>query len=191
MDLIPPEIIATKYFTNEQHLVDELNIQLETARNAVTEHAEEYGSDEGVLVDGTNDKGVYTKQLINIVIKDAKTASDSETLNCAIRASELLEIEANAKKSAKDAQAALDMAIIRKYSELTEEEIKNLVLDDKWKTTVLSRITSEVEALSLALVSRIHELGERYEETVEELDQKLAKAEAIVATHLTDMGVKL
>ncbi len=101
----------------------------------------------------------------------------------------LYNAEAAAKKSVKDAQAALDLAAFEKYGDLTVPDVKTLVLDDKWKATITGRIASEVNSLTLALVARIQELGERYAETVGALDAELEKLEAKVARHLADMGV--
>ena len=64
------------------------------------------------------------------------------------------------------------------------------MLDNKWQGTVSSRIADEVDALTFALVDRIQALGERYAETVEEIESGLATLEAKVASHLADMGVK-
>jgi type I restriction enzyme M protein len=77
-----------------------------------------------------------------------------------------------------------------KYGDLTEADVKELVLDDKWQATIISCVASEVEALTLALVSRIHELGERYADTLQDLDSQVNRLEAKVADHLADLGVK-
>ena len=50
------------------------------------------------------------------------------------------------------------------------------MLDDKWHATVTGRIAGEVNALTLALVAASSELGERYAETVGELDAELERA---------------
>jgi type I restriction enzyme M protein len=64
------------------------------------------------------------------------------------------------------------------------------VLQDKWQATVTARITGEVDSLTRALVVRIQELGDRYAETVYELEAALAELDERVAMHLADMGVK-
>lgn len=66
--------------------------------------------------------------------------------------------------------------------------MKILVLDDKWQATIVSRVGTEVEALTLSLVSRIRRLGERYAETVAALDTELQELATKVAAHLTAMG---
>lgn len=189
MDLIPPALVVARYFADDQAKVDELAAAFETASTAVTEHAEEHGVDEALLSDATNDKDAYTKQLLTAAIKTAKATHDDETLSCANEALKLLNAEAAAKKAAKDAQAELDLATLKKYGDLTENDIKKLVLDDKWQATVARRVAGEVEALTLNLVARIQQLGERYAATVADLDAEIKTLEARVASHLAAMGV--
>ncbi|WP_233722213.1 type I restriction-modification system subunit M [Nesterenkonia massiliensis] len=190
MDLIPPSLIVARYFADEQAKVDELNAKFESASAAVTEHAEEHGGDEALLAEATNDKGAYTKQLVTAAIKEAKASGDQEVLECAKTALELVNAEAAAKKAAKEAQAALDDMTLRKYGDLTEIEVQSLVLDDKWHATIATKVDGEVNALTLALVARIEQLGERYAVTVGDLDAQLQQLEAMVSGHLTAMGVE-
>jgi len=190
MDLIPPALIVARYFSEEQVKVDDLNVGLESATAALDEHADEHGVDEGLLSEATNDKGKYTQQLVNVVIKDAKASGDAETFACAEDALQLVKSEAAAKKAANEAQVALDFATLKKYGELSDDDVRMLVLDDKWRATVVRRVEGEAEALTLALVSRIHQLGERYAETVGDLDFELEKFEAKIVKHLEAMGVQ-
>ena len=190
MDLIPPRLIIARYFGDDQALLDELAAELETAVTALAEHADEHGVDEGLLADATNDKGVYTKQLLTDVRRTANATQDEETLGCAREALKLFNAEAGAKKAVKDAQAKLDLVTLRQYSELGQEDVQALLLDDKWKADVVSRVASEIEALTLVLVSRIHQLGERYADTVGALDTDSRKLSEAVARHLVAMGVK-
>ena len=189
MDLVPPTLIVARYFADDQVRVDTLNADLESVSVAATEHAEEHGIDDALLAEATNDKGAYTKQLLTAVAKDAKASHDAETLACANAALKLVNAEAAAKKAAKDAQVALDVATLQKYGGLAETDVKRLVLDDKWQKTIVRRVAGEADALTLDLVARIQQLGERYAETVGDLDAELDKLEARVAIHLSAMGI--
>lgn len=188
-DLVPPALIVARYFAEEQAKVDALNIELEAATAALEEHAEEYGGDEGLLSDATNDKGKYTQQAVNAVIKEALALGDSETLACAQDALALVKAEAATKKAVKEAQAALDLGTLKCYGEIREDDVKKLVIDYKWRGTFVSLVVSEVESLTVKLVSRVHQLGDRYGETVGELDSRLAELDANVAKHLCAMGI--
>ena len=143
-----------------------------------------------MLAEATNDKGAYTKQLVSAVIREARSSGDQETLGCANAALDLVNSEAASKKAAKEAQAALDEQTLRKYGDLTDDEVKSIVLDDKWHAAIAAKIDGEVNALTLALVARIQQLGERYAATVGDLDAELNKLEAKVAGHLAAMGVE-
>lgn len=189
MDLIPPALIVARYFADEQAKLDELTAELEAASAAVIEHAEEYGVDEALLSDATNDKGAYTKQLLTDAIKAAKAAQDDETLGCANEALKLFNAEAAAKKAVKDAQVKLDLATLKKYGDLTEVDVRALVLDDKWCAVVMRRVSGEAEALTLDLVARIQQLGERYAARLGDLNAQLQELDAKVTAHLADMGV--
>jgi type I restriction enzyme M protein len=190
MDLLPPELLVGRYFADQQVDLDELNAELEIATTALDEHAEEHGGDEGLLSDATNDKGKYTQQAVNLVISEAQVVGDTETMACATEALRLIKDEATAKKAAKNAQAALDLATLKKYGDLVVSDVKALVLDDKWQATILCREAAEVRALTLALVARIHELGERYAATASELKTQLEELESKVGRHLADMGIE-
>jgi type I restriction enzyme M protein len=68
--------------------------------------------------------------------------------------------------------------------------VKTLVLDDKWSGTLTARVAFEVESLTLTLVARVQELGDRYAETLGSLEARLETVEAKVAAHLAEMGVR-
>lgn len=190
MDLIPPALIVARYFADEQARVDELNAELEAASAAVTEHAEEHGADEALLSDATNDKGAYTKQLITAAIKEAKASGDQEVLECAKAALDLVNAEAAAKKIAKEAQVELDTATLKKYGDLTEVNVRTLVLDDKWLMSVKAGVIGELTGVAKRLVARIRLLGSRYAHDVDSLKAEEAALSARLLEHLSSMGVE-
>ena len=189
MDLIPPALVVARYFANEQSKVDALHAAAEEASRAVEEYIEEHAVEDGLLAEAMDDDKI-SKALASTRLKVARhEGADPEELKALQHLIKLYNEESVAKKAAKEAQAALDLATLKKYGNLTEPEIKQLVLDDKWRATVTSRVASEAESLTLALVSRIQQLGERYAETVVGLDAELQRLEAKVAMHLAQMGV--
>jgi type I restriction enzyme M protein len=190
MDLIPPALVVARYFTAEQAEIDELNAAAEECGRAVEEYVEENGGDDGLLAEAMDDDKI-TKALAAARLKEARREkADADEIDALTHLIGLYDAEAAAKKKAKEAQAALDAATLTKYGVLTLPEVKELVLDDKWRATVTGRVESEVGALTLALGRRIHELGERYADTVGTLDAELADAETKVLEHLAAMGIK-
>ncbi|WP_197078039.1 type I restriction-modification system subunit M [Gordonia sihwensis] len=189
MDLIPPALIVARYFAAEQAAVDGLTAAADEATRAVEEYVEEQAVEDGLLADAMDDDKI-SKVLVAARLKAIKTGGDPDEIKALQHASKLYNAEAAAKKAVKEAQGELDLTTLKKYGDLTEEDIKTLVLDDKWQATVVRRVASEVEALTLNLVARIQQLGERYGETVGDLDTELVNLEAKVAGHLAAMGVE-
>ena len=74
----------------------------------------------------------------------------------------LIEQEAAASKKVKDAQKALDAKVVAKYGQLSEAEIKTLVVDDKWLAALAAGVQGELDRVSQALTGRIKQLAERY-----------------------------
>jgi type I restriction enzyme M protein len=102
-----------------------------------------------------------------------------------------MDTEADAKKAVKEAQAALDQAVLARYGELTEDEIKQLAVDDKWLTDLRAAIEAEVERITNQLAGRVRELEERYEAPLPTIEREVEELAARVAGHLEKMGVRV
>ena len=96
--------------------------------------------------------------------------------------------EAQLKKQIKDAEAELDAAAYAKYSELTEDEVQRLVIDDKWLTRLDADVHGEMDRISQSLTQRVKELAERYETPLPQLSERVADLEEKVNGHLERMG---
>ncbi|SCF66679.1 type I restriction enzyme M protein [Streptomyces sp. DconLS] len=191
MDLIPPTLVVARYFADEQAKVDALNAAANEASRAVEGYLEEHAVEDGLLAEAMDD-GKISKVLASTRLKVARyEGTDPDEIKALQHLIKLYNDEAVAKKAAKEAQAALDLSTLRKYGDLTETDVQALVLDDKWAATIRNRITGEVKALTLLLVSRIQQLGERYARTVGALDVELEALGAKVAAHLAEMGMGL
>lgn len=189
MDLIPPALIVARYFADEQTAIDNLTAAAEEATRAVEECIEEHAVEDGLLADAMDDDKI-SKALVAARLKAIKASGDPDEVKALQNATKLYNAEAAAKKAVKEAQSDLDLATLKKYGDLTEDDVKTLVLDDKWRAVVERRIAGEVEALTLGLVARIQQLGERYAETMSGLNAELEKFEAQVVGHLAAMGVE-
>ena len=99
--------------------------------------------------------------------------------------------ETELNKKIKEAQASLDTKVIERYKMLTEDEIKQLVVDDKWMASIEIAIKTEMERISQALTSRIAQLAERYGTTLPKQSQLLTDLETKVNAHLQKMGFNL
>ena len=71
---------------------------------------------------------------------------------------------------------------------LSEEEVKALVVEDKWLTTLASDVQTELNRISQALTGRIKELAERYATPLPKLTEEVEILSAHVDEHLKKMG---
>ncbi|MET3810230.1 type I restriction-modification system subunit M [Arthrobacter sp. UYEF3] len=189
-DLIPPALIVDRYFAKDQSFIDNLTSLAEQAALEIEEYTEEHCVEEGLL-SGAMDDGKISKVLASSRLKDAKREhADADEIAALEHLVGLYNREASAKKLAKDAQAKLDAATLAHYGKLSEIEIQELVLDDKWQKAIAAGITSEITKLTHTLVARIRELGERYDETVGDLESELQQLSAKVAEHLAEIGIR-
>jgi type I restriction enzyme M protein len=188
-DLIRPALIVARYFADEQAELEEFNAAAEEAARVVEEYTEEHAAEDGLLWEAVDD-GKINKALTAARLKEAKReGSDTDEIAALERIIALFNADSAAKKAAKEAQAALDVTTLKKYGDLSEANVKALVLDDKWKDTVSSRVERVLTSLVLDLVARIQELGERYGETVGSLEVELDALTNRVANDLVEMGV--
>jgi len=91
-------------------------------------------------------------------------------------------------KKIKDAIADLDIKVIKRYKTLTIDEIKQLVVDDKWMANIERSVKTEMERISQRLTQRIKELAERYETPLPKQTTEVAALEEKVIAHLQKMG---
>ena len=101
---------------------------------------------------------------------------------------ELSDEEAATKKALKAAEAELDEQAYGRYDTLTDTEVRELVVKGKWLATLEQAIAAEVERVSQQLTSRLKELGERYGEALPQISERVEELEAKVAGHLKRMG---
>lgn len=189
-DLIPPALIAARYFPKEAAELDTLHAGLDAITQAIEEFAEE-NSGEGGLLEAAMDDDKITRALAAARLRDAKREDPkSDEVVALENYITLCDSEAAIRKSAKEAKARLDQKTLLKYAKLTTDEIRTLVIDDKWGATIVQRAAAELDVLTGRLVERLRELGDRYAETLYDLDREVAALSAKVGEHLAAMGVQ-
>lgn len=191
MDLVPPRLVAARYFAEELESILTLQQEAEAANAELTQFVDENTSEDGPLEDPKNDKGEVTKGGLKDAIKVYKGLPDSDAERAILhRCSELLDAAKSAERLRKDAIASLHARVLARYEEMTEDEVKDLVIRDKWVGSLRVAVGEEVERLSQALASRITQLEQRYAEPLPKLVDEASKLATRVQSHLTAMGMK-
>src|SRR5579883_3508154 len=189
-DLIPKQLIIQRYFAAEQQQIEELEAAREAITRQMEELDEEHGSDGGLLEEAKNEKGKITRASINARLKDILTDLEATEERIMLNAYlHLLDQETEAGKKVKEAQKILDAKVTAKYQILSEDEVKTLVVDDKWLATLAFDIQSELNRISQNLAGRIKELAERYARPLPKLSEDVEVLSKKVNAHLEKMGV--
>jgi type I restriction enzyme M protein len=100
----------------------------------------------------------------------------------------LLDHQTEAKARLKTAQEELEVKLDAKYPTLTEDEIKTLVVDDKWLATIAAAVQGELDRVSQTLTGRIRQLAQRYATPLAQLTDQVAALADRVNGHLRKMG---
>lgn len=189
-DLIPKELVINRFLASEYQELVSIETELESVQAEIVSFEEEHAGDEGVLSDATNDKGSITKTTLTAFIKDNKSnPAEKESISLANEMLKLFNREAELKKDQKEKTVALDNLTLKTFKELTEDDVRTLVVDDKWLTSIKASIQTEIDAISQRLTSRVKQLAERYENTLIELDIETKTLEDKVGVHLEKMGL--
>lgn len=186
-DLVPKSLIVTRYFAAEQEAIKKLEAELEGVSAQMSEMEEEHGGDEGAFaeLDKLNRAAVAAR------LRDLRfEGGDSMAEEKAVleKYLELCGRQAEFKRALSDAEAELDALAYATYPALTGDEIKALVVDDKWLAALDARIHGEMDRISQALARRVRELAERYETPLPRQSRRVAELEQRVNRHLERMG---
>lgn len=187
-EMLPPALLVSRYFTAEQEELDKLQSALEMTTQELESYIEEHSAEEGLLVEALNDKDSVTKTSVTARLREA---TDKEEIDALKAVQKLFDKETRQKRAVKTAQDALDLAVFNKYPTLNEEEIKTLVVKDKWLATLRAQIIAEIERVTQQMANRVQELDERYAEPLPTLVQNVEMLSDKVAGHLKAMGLEL
>lgn len=106
-----------------------------------------------------------------------------------VRFLQLLDEQSQLKNQVREADAALDKLAYEKYPQLNVDEIKTLIVNDKWLATLDVAIQGELDRVSQTLTGRIRQLAERYETPLPKIVDRVAELSAKVDAHLKVMGL--
>ena len=186
-ELIPPHLIVARYFADEQTEVDALQAKQDEATQALESYIEEHTGDDGLLVEALNDKDKITKATATA---RAKLAKDADEINALKHTIKLFNAETAAKKAVKEAQETLDLAVFEQYAQLDIEDIKSLIVDDKWLATLEANIIAEIERVTQQMANRVKQLEERYSTPLPTISKSVNELSDKVAEHLKAMGLE-
>ncbi len=186
-ELLPPSLLVARYFAIEQQEIAQLQVAYDESVQTLESFLEENSGEDGLLADAINDKEKVTSASIKARLKAATNKEEKAVLKAALT---MFDSESRTKKAYREAQEKLDFAVFAHYPKLTDNDIKILLVQDKWQASLASALVAEIEHVTQRLANRVKELEERYSATLPDLTQSVAKLETKVAAHLKVMGLE-
>jgi len=191
VEVIPRTLVEKRFFPDLLTELSCLESDADSATQLLEEFVESHAGEEDLLLEAKNDKDKVTQKLINARLKELNSNSgDLDEINALEKCLSLVKKEATAKSKAKDKKTELDLAVFKKYPQLSEADIKILIVDDKWLATLENNIVAEIERVTQQLANRVKELEERYSQPLPTITQSLEKLSNKVAGHLKAMGLE-
>jgi len=188
-DLIPPDLIINSYYSAEKQAIEELEAQLSEIERQLEELEKEHGGDEGLLEEAKSDAGNVTRGATKARLKEIKEDPDfADEIEVIQSYLDLSNQEAKKKDQISEAQKNLDELILHKYQDLSEEEIIELVVDQKWLKFLGDSVERELEAVTRLLTNRINGLSGRYDNPLPEVFKQVEELSARVESHLKRMN---
>ena len=187
--LLKPYLLINKYFDTDKKAIEKLEADRDSTIAEMEAMEEEHGAEEGSMAEAKNDKDKITAASVKERLKKVKgnkaDAEEIKLLETYIKHSDKI---ADLNKKIKDAQKALEQKVWDKYKTLKDDEIKTLVVDDKWINHLENSVQNEMQRISQRLTQRIKELADRYETPMPLQLDEVKALEKKVNAHLTKMG---
>jgi type I restriction enzyme M protein len=191
-DLIPATLFIERYFAAERDGIAGIEAEIAGIEQQLDEKLEEGSGEDGLLaevIEGEEDKRKITPKAIKARLKEIGNDADFVDERVALEEYDgLLNQLAKARTALKAAQDDLEKKIDAKYPTLTEDEIKVLVVDDKWLTRITADVNGELDRVSQTLTGRIRQLAERYGMSLESLVSEIDELAYCVNQHLSEIG---
>ena len=191
--LIPKQIVLDAFFALEQKEIEKAEEKLSQTESEFEEFIENNSDENGYFTDYMgDDEKIDSKKItsrIKLLTKEKKTQNEEyKILNNYVDYESSIKSQ---KKHITELKKVLDDNCRNRYETFTDAEIKDLLVNRKWYKAIDDGIQNLYITVANHLTKRIVELYERYENTLSELNTKLAEEEKEVAAHLAQMGFKL
>ncbi|WQV70133.1 type I restriction-modification system subunit M [Helicobacter pylori] len=180
-DLIPKNLIKQRFFEKETKELEALENALNEKEALLDEFIEEHSNEEG-LFDGLKiNESVLKKEL-----KNATDLEDKQILKTAL---EWLEAKNKALKMKNKAYEELELKAFHQYKNLEINEIKDLIIKDKWLNSLKNALENKIQKRINAFISALNEIISSYSNSLLELDKEVKESESKVLEHLKDLGL--
>ena len=191
-DLIPADLVVARFFAALRDDLAARDARIAALEQELAERLEEGGGEDGLLsevIEGEGEAQKVSPRALKARLReiegDPEAAEERAALVAFRTAQEALDEARRARKAAED---ALWAAVHDRFGRLTEAEVQDLVVADKWLAAVRGRVAAEIAGAGRALTARLTELADRYARPLPALTAETEALAARVAGHLRALG---
>ena len=181
-DLLPVDLCISKFFAKQKEDIEFFEDEIASSKASNEEILETWPDFDEYLK--KNSKVKLEKYIEELKKQNAENEfiKAVEQYDSNIKHSK----EMNAQLKEKNVKLTAD--VIEKYKAFTEEEIKNVVVNDKWLYDINNALNNEMQNITQKIASDVTELVERYENKLSDIEKNVAQLEEKVSAHLKAMG---
>lgn len=190
-DLLPVSIIVDEYFPQQKAAIKEREEAreelLQLQANLVADYEEDF--DESFF-----DKQKFSKANLKKALANAEKEKQDFMLPIIPHWKDWLKMDDSAaaiKKEINNLIKQLTLDVMKRFAELTEEEVKHLVVERKWIPTIVGMCDSKMQDSLQAVINDIIATHDRYEYTLPQLEEALSEDRDKVRNWLQQMGYTL
>lgn len=185
--LIPPSLIISKYFEAERELLAETEAQIEDLHANITKIVEENSGDDELFCDvepgKKPSKGFFKEKKLELA--DEKESDEYKLL---IELEGKIKTLSETEKKKKTQLADLEKKIIEQYPKIGVKEVKEIVINRKWFSSLRKTFDNELEKISYSLEESVENLYERYKTPLPKILEEVGELDTQVNSYLMNMG---
>lgn len=184
-DLLPVEIVVNEFFDSEKRAIDSISSDLAKIQGMIDTLLEEKS-------EFFDDFEKVSESKVGSALKDAKRGVkkiDEETMNIWFVYLDLCKSKKAKSKELATSHMALLKNVFSKYEELSQDEVRALVVDDKWQSSLNTLFIGAMDIVSNGITERVTSMAQRYEFTLDDIGKNVVKFEDKVSCHFQEMGV--
>ena len=188
--LLPKTVIERVYFAKEQAEIERAEQVVAESESRLEEFVEENSGEGGILADYIKEESedLDAKKIAAKLKELKKQKATGEEFEVLAKYTEFADTAKKQASIVKDLNKALEESVKSKYAELSEKEIKDLLVKQKWSFAIFEGIKNLYDTTSMKIAARVTELAERNENTLPDLETTVADYETKVKNHLKEMG---
>ena len=188
-DLLPASVLIDQYFPTQRDALAAFEAESASLQAEIDALIEEQGGDDGLINEALSDSGKVNKKQLAFRVKEITGQQDfADELAVLRECAELVEKMDLSKQQIKTLQGEINDALIAKYKDLDEAEVKKLALI-KWESALTVTVESDRSRVSQDLADRISLLGERYDDTLPSAVKVVEDLQEKTKAHLALLGL--